>query len=342
MSATADRIRVLFVTNAWPHESRPGHGAHAAREVRALEQEGVDVRVLPIHGFLGRWAYAEAAREVARLSRGRGFDIVHGFLGHAGAVARMQRRAPLVVTYTGSDLLGDHRGGARATRKSRVEAIAFRQLARVASATITCAAHMELALPPSCRARNHVVPTSVPSDLFRPIPRAEARAQLGWDRDQQVVLFAADPARQVKNHALAVAAHARLVQTLPSVALRVTSDVPWQEMPVRMSAADALLLTSRSEGSPGAVKEAMACELPVVSVAVGDVPALLDGVPGCQVCAADAGALAAGLERALAHGRSPQARAAVAAFDVGPTARRVVSIYEHVLGRAASAVVVVA
>ena len=105
-----------------------------------------------------------------------------------------------------------------------------------------------------------------------------------------------------------------------------------------MSAADVLLLTSRSEGSPGAVKEAMACELPVVSVAVGDVPALLDGVDGCHVCAADAGALAAALELALAHGRSPAARAAVAGFDVGPTARRVISIYEHVLGRAPAAV----
>ena len=40
MSGTTDQIRVLFVTNAWPHESRPGHGAHAAREVAALEQRG--------------------------------------------------------------------------------------------------------------------------------------------------------------------------------------------------------------------------------------------------------------------------------------------------------------
>ena len=333
MSEAVSGPRVLFVTNAWPHESKPGHGAHAAREVSALRDAGARVRVLAIHGHRSRWAYAAAARDVARTNRRREFDLVHGFLGHAGAVARLQLRVPLVVTYTGSDLLGDHQGSAAATRKSRIEAAAFRQLARVASATITCAEHMERVLPARCRARNHVVPTSVPLELFAPVARDEARAALGWPADEPVVLFAADPRRRVKNHGLAAAAHAQLARARPDVRLRVAGSVAWEQMPLWMSAADVLLLTSRSEGSPGAVKEAMACELPVVSVAVGDVPAVIEGVPGCHVCAPDAASLADGLALALDHGRSPQARAAVAQFDVGPTARRVLRIYEQVLGR---------
>jgi len=63
------------------------------------------------------------------------------------------------------------------------------------------------------------------------------------------------------------------------------------------------------------------------------VAGLLHGVPGCRVCAADPVALAEGLQGALAHGRSPAARAAVAAFDVAVIARRVIAVYEHVLGR---------
>jgi len=333
MSEAACGPRVLFVTNAWPHDLKPGHGAHAAREVRALRAAGARVRVLPIHGHCSRWAYAAAARDVARTNRRREFDLVHGFLGHAGAIARMQLRVPLVVTYTGSDLLGDHLGAAAATGKSRIEAAAFRQLARVAAATITCAEHMERVLPARCRARNHVVPTSVPLELFAPLARDEARAALGWPSDEPVVLFAADPRRRVKNHELAAAAHELLARRRPDVRLRVAQAVAWEQMPLWMSAADALLLTSRSEGSPGAVKEAMACELPVVSVPVGDVPGLLEGVAGCHVCEPDAQSLAAGLELALDHGRSPQARAAVAPYDVGPTARRVLAIYEQVLAR---------
>ena len=330
MSGACRGLSVLFVTNAWPHEGKPWHGPHSAREVRALRAAGVRVRVLAIDGQRTRWAYAAAALELARSNRRVDFDLIHGFMGHAGVVARLHVRTPLVVTYTGSDLLGDH-AATGVTRKSLAEATVIRQLARVASATITCAAHMEDVLPARCRSRNHVVPTSVPLDLFRPIPQVQARAELGWPPDERVVLFAADPARRVKNHPLALAAHEHLRAKSPDVRLRASAGVAYERMALWMSAADALLLTSYSEGSPGVVKEAMACELPVVSTPVGDVAAVMRGIPGCHVCAPDAEGLAAGLELALDHGRSPQARAAVAQFDVGPTARRVLGIYEQVL-----------
>ncbi len=48
-----------------------------------------------------------------------------------------------------------------------------------------------------------------------------------------------------------------------------------------------MLMVSLIEGSPNVVKEAMACNLNVIGVEVGDVPQLLDGVSGCSVCARD-------------------------------------------------------
>src|SRR2546425_11718445 len=71
-------------------------------------------------------------------------------------------------------------------------------------------------------------------------------------------------------------------------------------MPFYMNACDALVFTSREEGSPNAVKEALACDLPVVSVAVADVPLRLEGIPGCEACADDSPeTIAAALERTL-------------------------------------------
>ena len=53
-----------------------------------------------------------------------------------------------------------------------------------------------------------------------------------------------------------------------------------------MNAVDVTLLTSDWEGSPGAVRESLACQTPVVSVPVGDVPNVLSGLPGCAVMTA--------------------------------------------------------
>ena len=79
--------------------------------------------------------------------------------------------------------------------------------------------------------------------------------------------------------------------------LLVAGDVAPTMMPVYLSACDVLLLTSAHEGSPNVVKEALACDLPVVSVDVGDVQRMR-GVDGCVLCADDRpDTIAAGLRR---------------------------------------------
>jgi glycosyltransferase involved in cell wall biosynthesis len=61
-------------------------------------------------------------------------------------------------------------------------------------------------------------------------------------------------------------------------------NIPPAEMPLYMNACDLLLLTSTHEGSPVVTKEAIACNLPIVSVNVGDVEDQLKGIEGCIVC----------------------------------------------------------
>jgi glycosyltransferase involved in cell wall biosynthesis len=113
------------------------------------------------------------------------------------------------------------------------------------------------------------------------------------------------------------------------VAWGVTRD----EMRAHYAAADVLLHTSFIEGSANVVKEAMAMELPVVGVPAGDAEERLIGVGGCAVRPYDAAALADGVCAAFAHGRSPEARAAVSELTAETVGDRVISIYRSVLER---------
>jgi teichuronic acid biosynthesis glycosyltransferase TuaC len=322
--------RVLFVTNMWPDEVRPWYGTFVKVQAEGLRRLGLEVEVMTIRGYTRRSTYLTAVARAAALIRSRAFDVVHAHYGHSGVVARLQLRAPVVVTFYGSDLLGVPTDSGGRTARSRVEARVFAQLARTVAATITNSEQMARVLPAACRRRNHVIPNGVDVERFRPRDRLEARRQLGWPEDEPVALFAADPRLVVKNHPLAEASCRRAAASLPGLRLRVASGRPPGEIPLWMSAADALLLTSRSEGSPNVVKEAMAAELPVVATPVGDVPERLRGLPGCYVCEPDAGALADGLICAVRHGRVPEARRAAVALSTERVAERVAQVYETV------------
>jgi teichuronic acid biosynthesis glycosyltransferase TuaC len=321
-------VRVLFVTNLWPDSERPWHGVFVRNQAEGLRNAGVDVDVLPIRGYAGRLHYLRAARPALGLNLRNRYDVVHAHYGHSAVVARLQLRAPLVISYHGSDLMGKPTETGPPTRSSMVEVAVFRQLARVAAATITMSDRMTAVLPPSCLARNNVIPTGVDLERFAPGDKARARRELGWPEDESVAVWVGNPDRALKNHRLAHAA----MEQVPEARLRVAWQVEPELIPLWLRASDLLLLTSRSEGSPTVVKEALASELPVVSTDVGDVAERIAGLPGCAITGEEATDVARAIRRALDHGPVPEGREAISVHSEQATARRLAELYERVVG----------
>lgn len=321
------RARVLFVTNMWPDELRPHYGSFIASQANSLARLALAVDVVYVRGFLSRRAYLSAITRVRNASLRQAYDVVHVHYGHTAAVSLPVTRRPLVISFCGEDLLGAPRDGGL-TRKSRAEVAVFRQLGRIATCTITKSPEMELALPHSMRARNHVLPNGVDLDVFTPQPRLAARQTLGWRQDEKVVLFLGNPDDPRKNVSLARAAMADVSACIDDVRLHVAWGISPQLVPVLMNASDVLLFASRSEGSPNAIKEAMACTLPIVATAVGDIPTRLGDVANCWVCP-DASHLAQALKSAVALNgqRAPDARRAVSALSLQAVAERLLDIY---------------
>jgi teichuronic acid biosynthesis glycosyltransferase TuaC len=177
-----------------------------------------------------------------------------------------------------------------------------------------------------------VLPTGVDLRLFKPMDRTEARRRLKYNSDERIVLFNASRNPEVKDPALASAAVAIASRTVENVRLVVLDGTARPEdVPVYMNAADVLLLTSRTEGSPTVVQEAMACNLPVVSVDVGDVRERLQGVQRCAVVSVrEPALLAAELVRILKDPQRSDGRTHAATLGIGIIAARLVAFYRAV------------
>jgi glycosyltransferase involved in cell wall biosynthesis len=96
-----------------------------------------------------------------------------------------------------------------------------------------------------------------------------------------------------------------------------------------MNASDAIILTSLWEGSPNVIKEAMACNVPIVSVDVGDVKQVLSGCEGCYLSAPGAKPLAHALEEVLSKDTRTTGRERIADLEIQKTAKRIIEIYRR-------------
>jgi len=326
---SAAPLRVLMITSEWASDL--GHTAHfIARQVRFLRTAGVDVDVFSFRGGRRPLRYLAAwARLQLRLVRQR-YDIIHAQFGQSGLLA-LPKRLPLVVTFRGDDLFGILGKGGRPTPAGRLLQWLSRRVARRADAAILVSEHLKEYLSQS--APVHIVPSGLDLDLFRCIPQEEACRHLGLSPDRRRVLFVGDPGDPRKRYDLARQSVDLVNRTMPAE-LVIGWRVPHAEMPFYMSACDALVFTSRAEGSPNAVKEVLACDLPVVSVAVADVPLRLQGIPGCEVCADDSPeTIAAALDRTLRRDERSGGRGRDAArqLDERLLTARVIDIYRSVL-----------
>lgn len=326
--------RVLVVTNMYPSDRDPVYGVFVEAQAQAIAAEGLDVEVAFIDGRTSSAAYLSGIHRLRRRAQSGRFDVVHAHYGLTGFVAAFQP-LPLVVTFHGDDLLGTPSLAGGITLKSRIGRWVSALAARRADGLICVSEQLRLALwGAEDRRRARVIPGGIDTARFCPGDRMAARSRLGLPLETKLILFPSTD-KQRKRLDLAEAAVGEVNAGNACVQLLVVSGVPSQQMPDYYRAADCLLLTSDWEGSPTVVKEALCCDLPVVSVDAGDAWRWLRLATGCALVERQVAAIASGL-RAVLQGLGRVDGAPVRAeVDWRRIAREVIGVYRHVLAATA-------
>jgi teichuronic acid biosynthesis glycosyltransferase TuaC len=308
-------MKILVVTNMYPVPEEPSLGIFVQEQVESLRRLGVDIDVFFVNGRTHRINYLTGfLRYLPRPWLAR-YDLIHAHYPLTALIARAEILRPLVVTYHGIEVVYGWQG------------TLCKALAPLVDRVIVTSEVVRQGLGV---AQASIIPCGVNIDLFQPEPQVEARRRLGLALEHKLVLFCAGM-RPEKRFDLVSNAVGLLSAADPSVHLVVASGQPHDAIPTYMNAADVLVLASDYEGSPTVVKEAMACNLPIVSVDVGDVAGVIAGVEGCYLCQRTPDDLAAKVSLALSPCRRTSGRSAIAQLSLEAIARRLIQEYESVL-----------
>jgi teichuronic acid biosynthesis glycosyltransferase TuaC len=301
----------------------------AYAEIARIAATGIETAILP---------YATSARpdrvfrEISAIRvRIRQFkpDVVHAHYGTITALATViAANAPVVITFRGSDLNPSPSDG---LIRNAVQKLLSNLAARFASAVILVSRELRDRLwldHPNAR----VIPTGVDMDLFAPASSTLARQKLGWSLEEKIILFNAGNTPRVKRLDLAEQAVELLRQRMPGVSMKILRGLtPHDELPLHMNAADCLLLTSDFEGSPDIIKEALACNLPIVSVDVGDVKERTTGVTQSAIVARDPAVIANEMARILSLNERSNGREKIGELDASKIRDDVIQVYTEIL-----------
>jgi len=312
-------MRVLVLTNMYPIPELPHGGTFIEEQVKALREEGVDVDVLFIHGRGNRLHYLLGIfRFWARLLTKR-YDLIHAHYVFSGLIARTQFLYPIVLTHHGYEVF------------MTWQRYPSRMITPLVDKVIVVSKEQKEKL--KCD-KAEVIPCGIDLDLFRPVPRDEARRQLNLNASGKklvLVLWAGETSRPEKRYDIVETAVALAREKDPMIEPFMVFGKPHDMIPLYMNASDVLLLVSDAEGSPVVIKEAMACNLPIVSVPVGDVPDVIGGTDGCFLCSQDPSDVAEKLLMALNRQKRTNGREKIKHLDQSVIAKRIVALYNEVL-----------
>lgn len=324
-------LRVLAVTNTYPTPLCPAGGTFVEQQIAGLRRIGLNVEVLVINRSEGGMrSYFTAGAELQKCLKRFHPDLVHVMYGGilAEEVTRVVRNRPSVVSFCGSDLLGERLSGPLRRVLSQCGVFASHVAARRAGGIVVKSRNLEEALPVTVdRHKVRIIPSGIDLDRFRPLDQMDCCNKLGWDPNKFHVLFTTSSGDPCKRPHLAKAAVETASQLGLNAEMHILRGVPHEDVPIWFNASNVVLLTSLQEGSPNVIKEALACNVPIVSVDVGDVAERINGIDGCHIALPDPQDLGVRLISVRSRGGRIAGRERVLSLSLEQTALKLMDLY---------------
>lgn len=259
-------MKILFVSSG---NSSEGISPIISNQGESIKSQGIDLDYFTVNGR-GFKSYIHHVFILKKHLRNNKYDIIHAHYGLCGLISLLSKnKEKLVVSFMGDDLLGENKQDGSFLFRSRFQTFLNKKISKFFyDASIVKSAEMykihgkkELLF---------IVPNGIDLEKYKPLNKEKCRNQLLWNNNKINILFAANPNRAEKNFIHTENAITNLSNTY-NIDLKILKNIPQLQIPIILNASDVVVLSSFHEGSPNIIKEAMACNRPIVSTNVGDI-----------------------------------------------------------------------
>lgn len=280
--------------------------------LKRLYDVDFDVYLIKGRGLLG---YLNNLSGIKKVLKEKSYDLVHAHYGLSGLLAVLQWITPVVITYHGSDI------------NNKFHNLLSSIAGLFAKGTVFVSEELVNKIFLKPKSNVLVAPCGIDFKLFYPVNKREARKYFGYPEEGFLALFPSSFANKIKNAPLAFQA----VRLLGGVKLIELKNFNRNEVSLLLSAVDLLLMTSYSEGSPMIIKEAMACNCPIVSVDVGDVKSVILKTKSCYIVTGEPESIAEKIRLILERKERSNGREKIQLLDVDKISEQIFCFYQKII-----------
>ena len=327
-------MNVLHVVGGLPTKDQPHYQPFIQSQIDSLIKEDINIEILDLKGYKSPSNYLTFGKKIKQIVREKSINLIHAHYTYCGFTSLIANtKLPIVLSLMGSDLLGSPNQKGQIKLRGKFDRLLSHFIVNYVDSVIVKSHRMKVQLNPKVPV--NIIPNGVNFNTFSVTEKSKARYELGLSQDYFYLLFLGRQNNTVKNYPLAEKSVKIFINKyrLNNILLLTPFGISQETVSKYMNACDVLLFTSFWEGSPNVVKEAMACNLPIISTDVGDVKEVINDTRNCFVVSFSENIIAEKLESIYSNRERSNGREKINHLRNDVIAKKIIRIYEKILNR---------